>query len=144
MSQSFSPWVLDPKIVEPFGCISIVSLGGGATVLLLSTRDDFLRFTFEQIHAMAIHAEFAHPHVDADADLPTIPNGKGAYPLLVVADSDWIKSFSEIRLQGTGRIPAHYQFISMGYFVDVLSYIEPTATWVGPEAFDVMLGGASL
>lgn len=143
MPQSFSPWVLDPKITEPFGGISVASLGDGATVLLLSTRDGFLRVTFSQIHAMAIHEEFAHPLVDDDTSLPSIPNGRGSYPLLVVSESDWIKSFSESRLQGDGRIPIHYQFISMSYFVDVLSYIPPTADWVGPEAFDAMFSGVT-
>jgi hypothetical protein len=140
MPQSFSPWILDPKITEPFGDISVASLG--TTILLLSTRDGFLRVTFRQIHAMAIHEEFAHPLVDDDdASLPSLPNGQGSYPHLVVSDSDWIKSFSEIRLQGDGRSPVHYQFISMSYFVDVLSYIPPAAEWVASEAFDAMFGG---
>ena len=143
MPQSFSPWVLDPKITEPFGGISVASLGDGTTVLLLSTSDGFLRVTFRQIHAMAIHEEFAHPLVDDDTPLPPLPNRQGSYPLLVVSESDWIKSFSESRLQGDGRIPIHYQFISMSYFVAVLSYIPPVAEWVEPDAFDATFGGVA-
>jgi hypothetical protein len=82
---------------------------------------------------VAIHEEFAHPHVDADDKLPALPGSRGGYPLLEVRNSEWIASFSESRLQGDGSLPQHFQFLSLSYFVDVLSYILPTAEWIDPE-----------
>jgi hypothetical protein len=130
MMQSFDRWLAVPDIVEPFGGISVVSHGDGATTLLLHAKDRDLKITFKQIWALTIHEEFAHPHVDGAFDFPRLSNNPGAYPLLTVTDSEWLKSFSDTRLAGLSRTPIHYQFISMSYIVDALSCIAPEAKWV--------------
>jgi hypothetical protein len=141
MKQSFQPWIEDPKITEPFGGVSVACLENGATTLLFSHSFDFLRVTFPQIHAMAVHEEFAHPHMDdRQSQLPKLPKGRGSYPLLVVNDSDWIKSFSDLRRNIHGEIPVHYQFITMGNYVDVLSYLPPSSEWLPSDAWEVLFG----
>ncbi|MFC3195948.1 hypothetical protein ACFODZ_16960 [Marinicella sediminis] len=136
MEQSYNIWKPDYRITEPFGGISVFSLGNGHTILLLHGSDNDLKLEFSQIHAMTIHEEFAHPHVDYNENIPAIPNNNGGYPLLVVENSEWIKSFTDSRLQGDGRIPVHYQFLSMSYFVDVLSYEPPISEWVKSNDYD--------
>ena len=130
MTQRFDRWLAVPDLVELFGGISVVSRGDGATTLLLHTKERDLKVSFKQIWALTIHEEFAHPDVDGNFDFPRLSNNPGAYPLLTVTDSEWLKSFSDTRLAGLSRTPIHYQFISMSYIVDVLSCIAPEAKWV--------------
>ncbi len=141
MTQTFSALNQDPRIVEPFSGISVGSLGDGTTVLLLNGRCGLLRVVFRQIHALTIHEEFAHPLEDGDAELPQIPPDKGGYPLLVVENSEWLRSFSDSRLRGGDPRPVHYLFLSMSVFVDVCSFIPPIVEWVEAEHFDHLFGG---
>jgi hypothetical protein len=136
MTQGFDRWLAVPDVVEPFGGISVISRGDGVTTLLLHSKDRDLRVTFQQIWALTIHEEFAHPDVDGNCALPLLPNHPGAYPLLTVTNSDWLKSFSDTRLAALSRPPIHYQFISMSYIVDVLSCLHPDATWVAQVPID--------
>lgn len=140
MTQRFTALNRDPRIAEPFSGISVGSLGDGATVLLLNGRCGLLRVMFRQIHALTIHEEFAHPLEDGDAALPQIPSDKGGYPLLVVEDSDWLRSFSDSRLRGGDEQPVHYLFLSMSFFVDVCSFIPPAIEWVESDAFGHLFG----
>ena len=135
MAQTFERWLAVPDVVELFSGISVVSQGNGATTLYLHVSGRDLRVTFNQIWALTIHEEFAHPHVDNLPDLPMLMN-KGPYPLLTVTDSEWLMSFSETRLAGRKETPIHYQFISMSYIVDVLSYSRPDAEWVLPAILE--------
>jgi hypothetical protein len=130
MAQRFDRWLAVPDVVEPFGGISVVSRGDGATTLLLHTKGRDLKVTFKQIWALTIHEEFGHPDVDGKVDYPTLPNSPGAYPLLTVAGSAWLASLSDTRMAALPRTPVHYQFISMSYIVDVLSCLPPVATWI--------------
>jgi hypothetical protein len=140
MAQTFRALNRDPRIAEPFNGISVGSLGDGATVLLLNGRCGLLRVVFRQIHALTIHEEFAHPLEDGDAELPQIPPDKGGYPLLVVEDSDWLRSFSDNRMRGGGENPVHYLFLSMSFFVDVCSFIPPTIAWIEADTHDHLSG----
>jgi hypothetical protein len=140
MTQTFKALNRDPRIVEPFSGISVGSLGDGATVLLLNGRCGLLQVVFRQIHALAIHEEFAHPLEDGDAALPQIPLDKGGYPLLVVEDSDWVRSFSDNRLRGGDKQPVHYLFLSMSFFVDVCSFIPPAIAWVDADIHEHLFG----
>ena len=135
MTPRYDRWLAVPDVVEPFGGISVVSCGYGASTLYLHADGRDLRVTFEQIWALTIHEEFAHPHVDSQADFPALTSsvGKhplGAYPLLIVTNSEWLQSFSDTRLAGLAVTQVHYQFISMSYIVDVLSALRPHAEWV--------------
>jgi hypothetical protein len=135
MTQKFDRWRAIPDVVEPFVGISVVSRGDGETALYLHADGRDLRVTFKQIWALTIHEEFAHPHVDSQDDLPVFtsnagPYPMGAYPLLIVRNSEWLRSFSDSRLAGLTVIPTHYQFISMSYIVDVLSVLRPDVAWV--------------
>jgi hypothetical protein len=94
------------------------------------------RITFSQIWALAIHEEFAHPDLDGNFDFPLLNDNPGAYPLLMVTNSEWLKSFSDTRLATLPETPIHFQFISMSYIVDVLSYVRPEAEWVHPAVFE--------
>ena len=135
MTQMFDRWLAVPDVIDPFAGISIVFRGDGATSLYLHAKGRDLKVTFRQIWALTIHEEFAHPHVDSQDDFPVFTNsaGKyplGAYPLLIVTNSEWLQSFSDTRLAGLTVTPTHYQFISMSYIVDVLSCLRPEAKWV--------------
>jgi hypothetical protein len=136
MSQRFDRWLAVPDVVEPFAGISVVSRGDGATTLYLHAKGRDLRLTFRQIWALTIHEEFAHPDVDGNFDFPLLINNPGAYPLLTVMNSQWLKSFSDTRLATLPGTPIHYQFISMSYIVDVLSYLRPDAEWVHQAIFE--------
>ena len=143
MPQTINILKHDCRITEPFSGIQVGSLGDGATILLLVGRCGFLRVVFRQIHALAIHEEFAHPLEDADSILPDIATGQGGYPLLVVEDSDWLRSFSDKRLRGGDEHPAHYLFLSMSCFVDVCSFVPPAIEWVEADSFDLLFGALS-
>ena len=136
MSQTFDRWLAVPDVVEPFAGISVVSRGDGATTLYLHAKGRDLRVTFRQIWALTIHEEFAHPDVDGNFDFPLLINNPGAYPLLTVKNSQWLESFSDTRLATLPGTPIHYQFISMSYIVDVLSYVRPEAEWVHPAVYE--------
>jgi len=136
MSQTFDRWLAVPDVIEPFGGISVVSHGDGATMLYLHADGRDLRVTFRQIWALTIHEEFAHPDVDGKFDFPLLNNHPGAYPLLTVKNSQWLESFSDTRLATLPGPPIHYQFISMSYIVDVLSYLQPEAEWVHQAIFE--------
>jgi hypothetical protein len=129
MTQRFDRWLAVPDVDEPFGGISVVSRADGATSLHLHASGRDLRVTFSQIWALTIHEEFAHPNV-GHFDPPLLINSAGAYPLLTVANSEWVQSFSNSRLASLTGTPTHYQFISMSYIVDVLSYLCPDAQWI--------------
>lgn len=138
MTQRYDRWPAVPDVVEPFGGISVLSCGDGASTLYLHADRRDLRVIFKQIWALTIHEEFAHPHVDSQADFPAFTSsvGKyplGAYPLLRVTNSEWLQSFSDTRLAGLSVTPVHYQFISMSYVVDVLSALRPHAEWVDQD-----------
>jgi hypothetical protein len=130
MTQRFDRWLAVPDVVEPFSGITVVSRGDGVTSLHLHASGRDLRVVFRQIWALTIHEEFAHPDVDVHVDLPQLINSAGAYPLLMVLNSEWLKSFSDTRLASLPGTPTHYQFISTSYIVNVLSYLRPDAEWV--------------
>ena len=136
MSQTFDRWLAVPDVVEPFAGISVVSRGDGATTLYLHAKGRDLRVTFRQIWALTIHEEFAHPDVDGNFEFPLLTNNPGAYPLLTVKNSQWLNSFSETRLAAQPGTPIHYQFLSMSYIVDVLSYWRPEAEWIDQAIFE--------
>jgi hypothetical protein len=139
MAETYERWAGGPEINGHFGGITVVSHGDGRAVLFLHGHERDLRITFRQVHALTVHEEFAHPLVDSDSTLPSLLGSQFAYPLLVVTDSEWLRSFFESRLRGGDQsLPVHYSFLSLSYFVDVLSYHPPVAEWVSVKAIGVV------
>ena len=139
MAETHERWAAGPEINGFFGGITVVSHGDGRALLFLHGQERDLRVGFRQVHALAVHEEFAHPLVDSESTLPKLGGTQFAYPLLVVTDSQWLRSFSESRLRCDDQLlPIHYSFLSLSYFVDVLSYQPPVAEWVNAEAIAVV------
>jgi len=134
MSQSFEPLKAVPDVTSPFVGISVCHRGDGRTVLFLHADGRDLRVSFNQVLALQCHDEFTHPLGIANFNnckLPNIPGGSGAYPLLIVRESRWISSFPDSRLEQGRLSPVHYLFISMSYYVDIISFMPPEVAWVG-------------
>jgi hypothetical protein len=88
--------------------------GGNPTTLL-----------FKRIKALSVHDEMAHP--DAHAEYPVVGVGAhphGAWPTLVVHNSDWKASFSG-DVGWEYETCVHYRLVSADKIVDVLAEEEP-------------------
>jgi hypothetical protein len=57
-----------------------------------------------------------------------IGDGRFVYPLLVIHDSEWLRSLSDRLNNYPGCV--HYRLLTLDEIVDVLSNKQPEASWV--------------
>lgn len=92
--------------------------------------DSNLRIKFGRVAAYTVYEEFVHPWDSPETESPMIGEGsrRCVFPLLVIHDSEWVRSLSD-RLHGfPGSI--HYRLLTLDQLVDVLSSKQPEVTWV--------------
>ncbi len=139
--ETYERWEPIAGIEAPIADVEISYRGPNLTLCLVPApayggrdRDLILRFD-QRIVAFMTHGEFEHPWNDPGERGP-IPKADNpppftfAFPLLQVINSDWIASFSPLRLGDRERASlAHYRIISLFDTVDVLTQGPVSAEW---------------
>lgn len=90
--------------------------------------DSDLRIKFGRVAGYTVFEEFVHPWDSPQTESPMIDDGRFVYPLLLIHDSEWLRSLSD-RLLGFPNC-AHYRLLTLDEIVDVLSNKQPEVTWV--------------
>jgi hypothetical protein len=112
----------------------------GLTVTLIFSKiidglDKELEIWFGRVPAYTVHEEFVHPwNTYGSEPAPKLDKGQWDnynFPLRVVKNSVWLRSFSEIQLI---HYPdsIHYNFVTLDQTVDVLCNEEPEVSWIDP------------
>lgn len=95
---------------------------------MVEGSDSDLRIRFGRVAAYTIYEEFVHPWDSPQTKSPMIDDGRFVYPLLVIHDSEWLRSLSD-RLIGFPDC-VHYRLLTLDQIVDVLSNKQPEVSWV--------------
>jgi hypothetical protein len=93
-----------------------------------------LRIAFGRVPAYAVHEEFVHPWNISESEHPPGLAGRWegvTFPLLLVANSLWLGSFSDGQLLNYPGC-VHYRLLTLDRTIDVLSNTAPEAAWVEP------------
>src|SRR5688572_6658324 len=138
MQQSYERWQEPPEVSCYLDSVTLAAFPDGSAVLLLVSTDDgeSLKITFPHTQAISAHDEDTHWLMDeCGAAIPQLACG-GAYPLLIVRNSNWAASLSDIRRGMNEEPPTHYLFISLNNHVDVLTYAKPIVERVDSEAWE--------
>ena len=90
--------------------------------------DSDLRIRFGRVPGYTIYEEFVHPWDGPQTESPMVSDGRFVYPLLVIHDSEWLRSLSDRLINYPGCV--HYRLLTLDEIVDVLSNKQPEATWV--------------
>jgi hypothetical protein len=101
------------------------------TMIYSETVDDSdsdLRIRFGRVPGYTVYEEFVHPWDSPQTESPMIGDGRFVYPLLVIHDSEWLRSLSDRLINNPGCV--HYRLLTLDQIVDVLSNKQPEASWV--------------
>jgi hypothetical protein len=97
---------------------------------IVEGSDSDLRIKFGRVAAYTVYEEFVHPSDSPQTDLPMIESGGYVYPLLLIRDSEWVRSLSDRdRLLGFPDC-VHYRLLTLDEIVDVLCNKQPEVTWI--------------
>jgi len=135
--ERYEKWEPVEGITTPVYCAFINEDYDRLTVTLifsdiLDGLDKDLRIHLGRVPAYTVHEEFVHPwNTYTTEPAPKLEGRWDNYnfPLLIVKNSVWLRSFSEIQLF---HYPdsIHYQFVTLDQTVDVLCNNLPEASWI--------------
>ena len=105
----------------------------GLIVIMIFTEiinggDSDLRISFGRVAGYSVYEEFVHPWDSPQTESPMISDGRFVYPLLLIHDSEWMRSLSG-RLLGFANC-VHYRLLTLDQIVDVLCNKQPEVSWV--------------
>jgi hypothetical protein len=98
-----------------------------------------LRIIFGRVPAYAVYEELVHPwNLSGIESLPKLSGKWGiwSFPLLIVKNSMWLRSFSDSQLISYPN-SIHYQCITLDQVIDVVCNRVPEVSWVKPKASDI-------
>lgn len=140
--ERYEKWEPVEGITTPVYCAFVNEDYEGLSVTLifsdiLDGLDTDLRIHFGRVPAYTVHEEFVHPWNAYVAEpAPLFTEGRWehyTFPLRIVKNSVWLRSFSEIQLFPFPD-SIHYRFVTLSQTVDILCDTVPEASWVKPPA----------
>lgn len=145
--QSYEKWYPLERLPEYLSGVSLVTFRDTSLLIICRSGGDFegdILLEFGYVHAYQVHEEFAHPWLDRSSHEAWPPrsseDSKFAFPFLKVNDSNWLSTFSEIRLIALASERLHLHIITLGYFVDVLCDDYPEVKLVSEAAVERLFG----
>lgn len=138
--ERYEKWEPVEGITTPVYCAFVNEDYDGLTVTLifsvmLDGLNKDLRIHFGRVPAYTVHEEFVHPwNTYVSEPAPTLEAGRWEnynFPLLIVKNSVWLRSFSEIQLFHDPDC-IHYNLVTLDQTVDVLCNGIPKVSWIDP------------
>ncbi|HXT61449.1 MAG TPA: hypothetical protein VN696_00300 [Pyrinomonadaceae bacterium] len=90
--------------------------------------DSDLLIKFGRVAAYSVYEEFVHPWDSPQTESPMVDDGRFVYPLLLIHDSEWMRSLSDRLLSFPDSV--HYRLLTLDQIVDVLSTKRPEVSWI--------------
>jgi len=138
--ETYEKWELIEGITTPAAFSLVKDDRDGLTVTLVFSAiidgiDTNLQIKFGRVPAYTVHEEFSHPWMNYETETAPMLNGRWdnyAFPTLIVKDSRWLNSFTDVQLLGFDEC-THYQLRTLDKTVDVLCDRVPEVSWVEPK-----------
>jgi hypothetical protein len=108
--------------MEGSAVLSVVLTQGIRLATGVSNGPDLL-LEFNTVLGVQVYDELHHP--DLGAERPRSPSGL-AFPCVIWRESEWSSGLNQVFTDGL----IHYQVITAGPIVDILSTAPPSAKWV--------------
>lgn len=128
-------WVPVEGIATPAARAVVAEDREGLVVTMIFSEivdgsDSDLRIRFGRVAGYTVYEEFVHPWDSPQTESPMIgdESGRFVYPLLLIHDSEWVRSLSD-RLLGFPD-SVHYRLLTLDEIVDVLGNKLPEVSWV--------------
>jgi hypothetical protein len=141
MKQSYDRWLEMPLASGPLDSVTLVAFPDSSVVVVVAAAQGcFIKVTFAHTHAVSTHDETTHWLADQpETSLPQL-SSKGAYPYLVVNNSDWAATFTDMRREMRDEPPKHYLIITPNNYADILSYAIPAIEELEGETWENLFG----
>src|SRR3989339_597357 len=125
MSQIYSKLLNDVQLPNTFSGFLALCLSDNDLLVYCDCGrgDRHLKLSFRDVVAYTVYEELSHPSMDRsenDTRPPVSEISDCYYPALEICESEWVKSFSDIRLLHRKESIKHYQFLSYSNILDVL------------------------
>jgi hypothetical protein len=126
-------WEPVEGIATPAARAEVVEDREGLVVTMIFSEvidgsDSDLRIRFGRVAGYTVYEEFVHPWDSPQTESPMIGDGRFVHPLLLIHDSEWMRSLSD-RLLGFPNC-VHHRLLTLDQIVDVLSNIQPEVAWI--------------